>query len=532
MLTMFIVAGEIGIATSVVDSTGSGVQSAGANTADLLHVYNARIQNALGQNVTLTGVGYGDYTALFNSGNATADAINIRNHGFNTVELVIEWGGLMTSRDAFNTTYEGIIQTRVNALGRQGLYIIIKMNADCNWTVLACNHLEKILGSTQYCLKTSVDLTSTFYATPISNSTSGVAQLKEAWLTISGLFPSNGNVIGYDILNEPFYCGSGPYSPIRSEWHTRADELVSFLRRDGDTRIIFLQEAPENLYFGDPCCGVYYTNRDINFTNYVATAHFYQGENSGYPWSACTGSYSVIFGLWNGTNYTGACEHTTAIWAFAAQKKFSNQAFFLGEYGSIWANRPGDIDQSWNINATRAFYTSGVVGWIYETHDTTGTWEQDVRPVVTVKAPSITIIPGKSTLGSFQVIDNQSFVGTLTYSYSSNIPGLAATLSPSTAFFNIRNTASAQYTITGSGSTAPGSYSILWKATLGSLTFTSTATVTVESQSVGGTLFPVDKIALLLQFSPIASITLILIATGTILLARSKNWNRGRLDTD
>jgi hypothetical protein len=476
------------VVPSVLTNRRSDSQIGPIGTSDLLHVNGTRIQNASDQNVTLIGVGYGDYTQLFNSGNATADAINIASHGYNAVELVVEWGGLMIGpTNLFNASYEQRIKTWVNALTQQGIYIIIVMHADCDWILLDCNHLRAILGPTQYCLLNPVHYTSSFYTASISNSSSGIAQLTDAWLNISRLFPDNGNVIGYDILNEPFYnpaqsssCGILSNSAIRIDWHKGADELVSVLRRNGDNRIIFLQEAPENSYFGANG-NVTYTNTDINFTNYVAIAHFYEGENSGSPWQACTGNYTDIYGLWDTTNYPGPCEHTTAIWAHAAQTKFPDQAFFVSEYGGIWGNSPGDTDQSWIFNATRAFYTTGVAGWTYWSDDTTGTWDNDIRPAITMQPSSITVVQGASASGSFPIIDTQSFIGTLTYSYSSSVPGLTATFSPATASLNIGGSSNLQYTVAADASVGTGTYIIYWKTDFGSLTFTAMMTVTVTT---------------------------------------------------
>lgn len=374
-----------------------------ATTQDALHVAQAKVQNSSGKNITLVGLNYGDYPNnvlpnQFNTGSATQDAQNIKNAGFNSVALTIEWGWFElgpSNAYNYNSTYETLVNSRITALTGQGLYVILRVLADCDSPATAhpqmCTNIQSVLGS-NYCgssvnkFKTAMQLP--FYTTPRTTQYSGMDHLTQLWQRLSSDTASNSLVVGYDPLNEPTFCTSGQDVTIQQNWHPRINEMVSVLRNAGDNRIIFLEEAPFFDHFGGSALGsgLTYRNTDITFSNYVAVEHYYQSEVSAWPsWTPCNTTYSFLNDYYGNYAKDQTCSSgKTALYVAQAQAAFPSQAFYIGEFGAINGNAPGDAGQQWNQAATSVFYNNGVSGWAYWSAADTGTWIQDIQPKVTM----------------------------------------------------------------------------------------------------------------------------------------------------
>ena len=353
-------------------------------TVYAVDIVNGQLVDSSGDRFTMIGVNYGDIPESFQSGDYAADAQNIKNAGFNTVKLVKEWGALENSLSpavySYNYTELQIMMQQIGNLTQNNINIVIKLHADAKIPAHAQN-LKRFLGA-QYCAPPGTyesDFSTSFYTTSyLTSGATGHAHLTNLWLKISEMTRGNPRVIGFDILNEPTYCSyTSKYesSIIHDGWHQRIDETTQALRNDGDTRIIFAEEAPSFEYY-------------VRFTPWsdpkiVSSLHWYRAvyrttSRTG-TFAACWSDPQTLQNYWSNIPGPLGTQCTSdPTWIEQAQQKYPKQLFEIGEFGGISGNSPGDINQQWIQNSVALFQTKGMIGWFYWSSAETGTWIQDL----------------------------------------------------------------------------------------------------------------------------------------------------------
>ncbi len=344
-----------------------------------------------GTPVSLVGVNYGDLpdgTPQFNNGNPVTDAQTIRAAGFNTVNIDREWGRLENSASPttfnYNDTSFETLRSQVVAMTNAGLYSVIRLYADYD-NIQDHDSLIRFLTAQEWCDSPgtyNTQMSDGFYTTA-ADSSSGWAHLTQLWLKISGLFLNNTKVIGYDLLNEPSR-GCNPIisnDSIRTAWHSRIKELATALREKGDTKILFVEEAPFFTYYGSLLAGVTFKPYEDPRNNWVSSLHWYRGEyktTSG-TWQACYGDYSTLSGYYSNSPPIDASRCSdVGLWVQQAQQAYPNVAFEVGEFGDIYGNVARDINEQWILNSISIFKNNHLAGWAYYGEQTTGTWISDM----------------------------------------------------------------------------------------------------------------------------------------------------------
>ena len=418
------------------------------HTLSALHVEGARIVDANGRDVTLVGFNYGDHPRNLPAmtGDPVANAWRIKNTGFNAVRLVKEWGALENSSSPSDISYNEnnftLLSNQINGLTSQGLYVIIKLHADAD-NSYDNQSLLRFLGPSQYC-NTYGDYLSkmgdTFFMTNSSLATSGFYHLTQLWLKISRITSDNPLVVGYDLLNEPVNCSTTSPSTIRAAWHARIGELLKALRDTDDNRIAFIQEAPFFSYYGGGAGGAVFSPYSDPLSNTVSSIHWYRDE---YPvpsksWQACSGDLQTLRNYYgnvtgNVTAPSGTKCPNTPIYAYQAQENFTSQAFDIGEFGAIWGNIPGDVNEQWIINSTLLFRAQHLTGWFYWSSNTTGTWIHDITGNFTLAlSPDTVTLTGPANMvnTTLTVTTTHPFTNTATISFTTNDPFTNSTLGP------------------------------------------------------------------------------------------------------
>ncbi len=403
-------------------------------TVSALHVDGAKIVDTSGQQITLVGLNYGDHpmNTPAMTGDPANDASKIKAMGFNAVRLVKEWGALENSANpsviSYNQSSLTSLSEQVDALTSQGLYVIIKLTADGD-NSYDYNNLQNFLGSSQYCDSMNdyvSKMGDSFYLTSSSAKASGFYHLTQLWLKISGMTANNPLVVGYDLLNEPTTCPNSPQSPsaIRAAWHARVGELLNSLRKAGDNRIAYVEEAPFFAYYSAG-----FTPYSDPLSNTVGSIHWYRNE---YPvpsksWQACSGNMTTLTGYFGNVTGPSTSQCSNApIWAYQAQQKFPRQAFDIGEFGAIWGNSPGDVDEQWINNSLLLFRNQHLTGWFYWGSNSTGTWIPDITGnfTMTLSQTAVTLNPpsgsSSTTNITLAVSTSHPFTTTAMIAFASN----------------------------------------------------------------------------------------------------------------
>ncbi len=471
-----------------------------------LHVSGSRIVDQNGNPVTLVGLNYGDIPNdypggcsggnIFHTCNPVSDAQNIKSSGFNAVNLVVEWNAFETSFSpstyTYSSTYEQTLLARVNALTGQGLYVIVKLHGDAtcySGTGVACNSLQNFLGS-GFCGGPGSSMGDSFYSTSAITNGSPASHLLKLFERISNDTATNSNVIGYDLLNEPWYCSGHSLTSqqIRTDWHLRVGEIIIAMR-PRDHRIFFVEEAPNYEHYAA------FTANDISDTNWLSSEHFYQGEyktsSSSGTWQACFGDYATLSGLWGNTPSSGSCAHNTGLQVAQAQANFPNHAFMVGEFGDIYGNSPGDINEQWMTNAATVFRNFGTVGWIYWSSGSTGTWIKDITSLslkpnfgVSANPSSLTIVQGTSGTSLITLTSLNALAGVITLSASISPSGTVAKVTPASITLSAGGSGISTLTISTASSTALGGYSVTVTGTNGTLAHSVIISVAVTAQVI------------------------------------------------
>ncbi|MCL5317470.1 MAG: cellulase family glycosylhydrolase [Thaumarchaeota archaeon] len=380
--------------TAVTSTTTTTSQSGVQVTAYAVDVVNGGlVDTSTGGRFTMVGLNYGDIPENFISGNYATDALNIKSAGFNTVKLVKEWGSLETSASPSVFTYDSAamqnMMDQINALTQQGINVVVKIHADSD-TASHAQNLNNFLGS-QYCAPANSyasDFSTNFYTTSIlTDGTTGAAHLTNLLLKISQLTRSNPRVIGFDVMNEPTYCSytsSTVSSSIRTGWHQRIAEIAQALRSNGDNRIIIAEEAPMFEYYSNFV--------SFNDPKIISSVHWYRAEykTSSGTWAACWADLATLQGYWGSTGRTGSQCSSVPLQIAQAQQKYPNQLFEVGEFGNIYGNTAGGLDDQWIQNSIKLFQAQNVVGIIYWSSSTTGTWIKDLTTTATTTTTTST----------------------------------------------------------------------------------------------------------------------------------------------
>eukprot|EP01096_Ripella_sp_DP13-Kostka_P014216 TRINITY_DN634_c0_g1_i4.p1 TRINITY_DN634_c0_g1~~TRINITY_DN634_c0_g1_i4.p1 ORF type:complete len:536 (-),score=168.48 TRINITY_DN634_c0_g1_i4:53-1615(-) len=164
----------------------------------------------------------------------STDMDNLRDWGFNVVRLGVMWPGVAPSAQGFNTTYLRTMGEIVDNLGSRGIYTIIDMHQDLfsrffcgegvpDWAVpqnSAKPFPEPIFGpipkdpqgypNITDCLDNKfsryyfTDAVSSAFQSLYDNENGLQDHMINFWKEVASFFAGNSNVLGYELINEPW----------------------------------------------------------------------------------------------------------------------------------------------------------------------------------------------------------------------------------------------------------------------------------------------------------------------------------------
>lgn len=251
------------------------------------------------------------------------DAKLLRAWGFNVVRLGVMWPGVEPQRQMFDQQYLADITTLVNTLGRYGIYTIIDLHQDlgnrafCGEGIPDWAAYKPDLGERAFpwpvrnetmpldddgypqlseCLKVTF---STYYTTKAvqaefqglyDNKNGAGDEFCNFWYEVARTFAGNDNVLGYELINEPF-TGDTYESPEllipgvadkRNLWplYQRAHNAI---RRVDNETIIFFERTTLNVVGtgglpSGPGGAAYNDRQAYSYHNYCGTV-----DRSGNP---------------------------------------------------------------------------------------------------------------------------------------------------------------------------------------------------------------------------------------------------------
>ena len=146
------------------------------------------------------------------------DFITLKNWGFNVIRLGIFWDGVEPEPGNYDDVYLSRIDQIITLAGKHGLYIFLDMHQDLfsccyadgapEWATLTegQEHISTALWSESYLLSPAVQAAfdSFWNNRPTVDGIGIQDHYINMWKHIASRYHDHENVIGYDVLNEPF----------------------------------------------------------------------------------------------------------------------------------------------------------------------------------------------------------------------------------------------------------------------------------------------------------------------------------------
>ncbi|MCL4557900.1 MAG: cellulase family glycosylhydrolase [Deltaproteobacteria bacterium] len=173
----------------------------------------------------------------------TAYFANIRQAGFDAVRLIIIWAGLEPSPGSIDTDYLDQIQQEVQICGDDGLLVLLDMHQDlysqylcygdgapewaCDLSGYDVGQCNTSTWGLNYTVPAVMQSFQNFWDDKPAPDGVGLQEHYTAvFQAVARRFSGTANVLGYEIMNEPF---PGRYSPFTTDFEVRA--LVPFYEK-------------------------------------------------------------------------------------------------------------------------------------------------------------------------------------------------------------------------------------------------------------------------------------------------------------
>lgn len=290
--------------------------------------------------------------------------------GFNFVRYLILWDGIEPQKDSFDESYLDRIEQRVNWYTSRGMYVMLDMHQDIYSIVFGGD------GAPAWAVHTNgypINTTNTTGAWFLKNLDPAViaalgnfwnyTTYKELqdhyilmWKKVLERFKNNPNVIGYDLMNEPY--GGDPIKALTGDFEKNTlkkfyDKLIPAMRSVEPNKYLFFE--PQSLYVN---FGVTSNLPKINDTRSIQhlgyAPHFYP-----FFVEAATGPYDAA-----AKQNTKDCFNSRT-----AEKKRQNCPMIIGETG-LSPSTPGFgdyLDEMMNyLDSTQSgisYWFNGRGGW-------------------------------------------------------------------------------------------------------------------------------------------------------------------------
>jgi len=350
------------------DDGGATAVASAATALPPLRVEDGFFRDPAGRAVILHGVNYSHRTKTlpFTAWQKREHFERMRAWGFNCVRYLVAWEAVMPSPGAIDAAYLDDVERAVRWAGECGLYVLVDMHQDLYarifggdgapawacvdglvepndlWTPWFLNYFSPEVRASFDQFWSSVYLQERYAA---------------AWTAVVGRVRDFPNVVGYDLMNEPFMGTALPWSFEAGALTSFYATLAARIRRSDPVRPVFVEPlavtANNGLpsFMGRPC------------DNLVYAPHFYD------PLQA------------TGIGYLGGAQAALPWAAFSVHQNTARAwgtVMFLGEFG---ANDVAGLEAQ--LSALDALLVSGWTYWNYNPElATNGALETDVLSIV------------------------------------------------------------------------------------------------------------------------------------------------------
>jgi endoglycosylceramidase len=211
-----------------------------------------------------------------------ADIMKIKRWGFNVVRLGVMWAGVMPNENQVNYTYLQQIEQIINMLGEQDIRTIVDVHQD-DLNEHFCGQgmpdyllkyipsskafpqpVKKSIGVDTNGVPLGEECKKTMFALYYFTEAVGTAfdalytpgnrlhdDFLKFWDVVSHKFANNSNILGYELINEPFFGNiAGDYKKIIPKNSERKylqpfyDEISNIIRKNDKTRVLFFEPVP------------------------------------------------------------------------------------------------------------------------------------------------------------------------------------------------------------------------------------------------------------------------------------------------
>ena len=167
--------------------------------------------------------------------------------GFNCIRLLIFWSAIEPEPGIYNETYLNLVEERVNWAQDLGLYVILDMHQDVYSAKFGGNGAPLWAVWDDNISYNSVEPWWLNYIQPavvraFKNFWTGEHlqnHFKDAWAHVASRFSNNSAVIGYEILNEPFFGSFLPWTFEKIYLKRFYQEVIDSIRSVDSNHYIF-----------------------------------------------------------------------------------------------------------------------------------------------------------------------------------------------------------------------------------------------------------------------------------------------------
>jgi endoglycosylceramidase len=194
---------------------------------NLISVSGTKFIDSFGRQVILNGINKVNKNQKMNytDNDSISSFEHLAKFGFNCIRLGIIWDGVEPQPGIYDEKYLDKIEERINWAAQNGIYVLLDMHQDLYsvlysdgapvWATLNENqpHVAGAIWSDAYFSSPAVQKAfDNFWANkPASDGIGLQDHYTNMWQHIARRFGNHKNVIGYDIMNEPFNGSQGTY---------------------------------------------------------------------------------------------------------------------------------------------------------------------------------------------------------------------------------------------------------------------------------------------------------------------------------
>jgi endoglycosylceramidase len=294
------------------------------------------MRDSFGRSVVLRGVNLTGKNKVFPylDQKTAADFDRVRSDwGMNVIRLVTTWAAIEPTQDGYDDAFLDALALRVEWAQKANVLVIVDMHQDVygegfssgggdgapRWTCDASHYANFAPAVTWTANYVSAEVRACYDQFWTSDALQ--AHYAEAWRRIAKRLARYDNVVGFDVMNEPFF---GTYLPTSFE-HDRVmplyERVVPLVRKEAPGWIAFLEPSSARNFTGLSALP------KPTFAHFVFAPHSYDSLSElGVPFDAARRSKVV--------------DNVAALWQEAQSL---GGGLWIGEYGGV-ATLPGIVD--------------------------------------------------------------------------------------------------------------------------------------------------------------------------------------------